>query len=80
MSDEQRWSFTVQLPGEHKLSHFDADGNMQEISVDQLTKDKKASSVCAALHGIAVFQNARSRAGLSTIGGTWGTLDAIAWH
>mmetsp|Transcript_1044 Transcript_1044/g.3181 ORF Transcript_1044/g.3181 Transcript_1044/m.3181 type:complete len:208 (+) Transcript_1044:113-736(+) len=29
------------LPGEYKFSHFDADGNMQEISVEKLTKDKK---------------------------------------
>lgn len=34
----------LQLPGEYKFSHFDADGNMQEISVEKLTKDKKVGA------------------------------------
>ena len=34
----------LQLPSEHKFSYFDADGNMQDISVDELTKGKKVLS------------------------------------
>lgn len=34
----------LQLPGEFKFSYFDAEGNMQDISVEELTKGKKASS------------------------------------
>ena len=34
----------LQLPGELKFNYFDAEGNMQEISVDNLTKDKKVGS------------------------------------
>jgi hypothetical protein len=32
----------VQLPGDVKLNYFDKENNMQEISVDDLTKGKKA--------------------------------------
>lgn len=35
----------MQLPGELKFNYFDAEGNMQEISVDNLTKDKKVDSL-----------------------------------
>lgn len=31
----------LQLPGDVKLAYFDAESNMQEISVEQLTKGKK---------------------------------------
>lgn len=31
----------AQLPGDNTFSYFDADGAMQEISVETLTKDKK---------------------------------------
>ena len=34
----------VQLPGDVKLNYFDKENNMQEISVDDLTKGKKARS------------------------------------
>ena len=43
----------LQLPSEHKFSYFDADGNMQDISVEELTKGKKVSSpaVCVTAIG-----------------------------
>lgn len=31
-----------QLPGDIKLNYFDKENNMQEISIDDLTKGKKA--------------------------------------
>lgn len=34
----------MQLPGEFKFSYFDADGNMQDISVEELTKGKKVTA------------------------------------
>ncbi len=43
-SREHGWH-GVQLPGDIKLAYFDAESNMQEISVEQLTKGKK---VCVA--------------------------------
>lgn len=44
----QLWVCTVlQLPGELKFNYFDAEGNMQEISVDNLTKDKKVDLATA---------------------------------
>ncbi len=35
----------LQLPGDIKLNYFDKENNMQEISVEELTKGKKASSL-----------------------------------
>lgn len=32
---------SVQLPGDIKLNFFDKENNMQEISVEELTKGKK---------------------------------------
>ena len=43
---DNRGSPWLQLPGEVKFNYFDAEGNMQEISVDELTKGKKV-----AMHG-----------------------------
>ena len=37
-------SHALQLPGDIKLNYFDKENNMQEISVDDLTKGKKARS------------------------------------
>lgn len=38
--------YPVQLPGgDIKLAYFDSESNMQEISVEQLTKGKKVSSL-----------------------------------
>lgn len=36
-------SCSLQLPGDIKLAYFDAESNMQEISIEQLTKGKKVS-------------------------------------
>ena len=33
----------LQLPGEIKLTYFNAEGNMQELTVEELTKGKKVS-------------------------------------
>ncbi len=33
------------MPGDVKFNYFDAEGNMQDISVEDLTKGKKVSSV-----------------------------------
>ena len=35
----------LQLPGDAKFNYFDAEGNMQEVSVEDLTKGKKVSTV-----------------------------------
>ncbi len=37
----------LQLPGDIKLNYFDKENNMQEISVEELTKGKK---VCRHAH------------------------------
>ena len=31
----------MQLPGEIKLTYFNTEGNMQELTVEELTKGKK---------------------------------------
>ena len=36
----------AQLPGDIKLNYFDKESNMQEISIEELTKGKKASPLC----------------------------------
>jgi hypothetical protein len=33
-----------QLPGEVKFNYFDSEGNMQELTVEELTKGKKVPS------------------------------------
>lgn len=39
----------TQLPGDAKLSYFDAENTMQEISVDELTKGKRVGASCFLL-------------------------------
>ena len=41
-----RFSFRLQVPGDVKLNYFDAEGNMKDISVDDLTKGKKVRQHC----------------------------------
>ena len=36
----------MQLPGEVKFNYFDGEGNMQELTVDELTKGKKVGGTC----------------------------------
>ena len=43
----------MQLPGEVKFNFFDSEGNMQELTVDELTKGKKVEQsleIPAMLH------------------------------
>jgi hypothetical protein len=35
----------LQLPGDIKLNYFDKENNMQEISIEELTKGKKVTTL-----------------------------------
>ena len=45
----------LQLPGDIKLNYFDKESNMQEISIEELTKGKKASPLVSEMRPASVY-------------------------
>lgn len=47
----------MQLPGDIKLNYFDKENNMQEISIEELTKGKKVNGPLQSyVHSVQYFQ------------------------
>jgi len=44
----------TQLPGDIKLNYFDKENNMQEISIEELTKGKKVNGPSASTCSLCV--------------------------
>ena len=42
----------LQLPGDIKLNYFDKESNMQEISIEELTKGKKARPLVSEMRPV----------------------------
>lgn len=40
----------MQLPGDVRFNYFDSEGNMQELTVEELTKGKKVSDRTSTSH------------------------------